>query len=288
VVTGYYYKKVVEIASLTKIMTFYATVRVYLQFGLNPDKEIVQIDAKAADISGTSAELYEGDRYSVLQLLYALMLPSGNDAALALAKWGSGLLGEGERGFVGYMNRLAGEIGMRNSTFANPHGLPHAQNGSTAEDVSILVSKCLEFPLFRDVVRCKEFRCWTENEGKKREVVWENTNKLLRRPGFEGVKTGVTATAGPCLATLYNASGRQFIVVLLRTCKLSRRFKETRWILTMCLRRMGSMGGFRECIRELSRNDAELDSDNSEDEQEFNFERNDGGEFEKRRRILLN
>lgn len=143
VVTGYYYKKVVEIASLTKIMTFYATIRTYLLFGVNPEKEVVQIDAKAADISGTSAELYEGDRYTVVQLLYALMLPSGNDAALALSKWGSSLLGEGDRGFVNYMNRLAGEIGMRNSTFGNPHGLPHTLNGSTAEDVSLLIGKCL-------------------------------------------------------------------------------------------------------------------------------------------------
>lgn len=88
-------------------MTFYTAIRIYLQMGLNPDKEIVQIDAKAADITGTSAELYEGDRYTVTQLFYALMLPSGNDAALALAKWGSCLLGEGERGFINYMNRLA-------------------------------------------------------------------------------------------------------------------------------------------------------------------------------------
>ncbi len=93
---------------------------------------MVQIDAKAADMTGTSAELYEGDRYTLTQLFYALMLPSGNDAALALAKWGSCLLGEGERGFINYMNRLAAEVGMRNSVFANPHGLPHPQNGSTA------------------------------------------------------------------------------------------------------------------------------------------------------------
>lgn len=77
----------------------------------------------------------------------------------------------------------------------------------------------------------------------------------------------MTATAGPCLATLYNANGRKFIVVLLRTNKLSRRFKETRWILTMCLRKMNSFGSFQKCIRELSINDPELDSDNSEEEQ---------------------
>ncbi len=92
IVTGYYYKKIVEIASLTKIMTFYTTIRLYTQYNINPEQEYVQIDAKTADTSGTSAELYEGDRYTVMQLLYALMLPSGNDAALALSKWGSSLL----------------------------------------------------------------------------------------------------------------------------------------------------------------------------------------------------
>lgn len=77
------------------------------------------------------------------------MLPSGNDAALALSKWGNALLPESDKNFVCYMNRLALEIGMKNTTFGNPHGLPHSQNGCTAEDVSILISKCLEYPIFR-------------------------------------------------------------------------------------------------------------------------------------------
>ena len=132
IVTGSYYRKVVEIASLTKIMTFYAVLTICREMDLNPEKERVQIDAKAADISGTSAELYEGDWYTVSQLFYGLMLPSGNDAATALAKWGSSKLNDGSKGFVNYMNRIAGEIGMKSSTFANPHGLPHSQNGSTA------------------------------------------------------------------------------------------------------------------------------------------------------------
>ena len=153
------------------------------------------------------------------------MLPSGNDAAVALSRWGGTLLGEGAKEFIILMNRTAVEIGMRSTSFANPHGLPHPHNGSTAEDLSLLVSRCLQFEIFREVVKCKQFRCWTENEGVKREVVWDNTNKLLRRPGFAGVKTGVTVAAGPCLASLFSLKGREFIVILLRTNKLSRRFK---------------------------------------------------------------
>jgi D-alanyl-D-alanine carboxypeptidase len=97
----------------------------------------------------------------------------------------------------------------------------------------------------------------------KREVVWDNTNKLLRRPGFAGVKTGVTVAAGPCLASLFSVKGREFIVILLRTNKLSRRFKETRWILSMCLRKLNYDGSLGAALRELVREDPELDSDNS-------------------------
>ena len=66
---------------------------------------------------------------------------------------------------------------------------------------------------------------------------WENTNKLIRREGFIGVKTGVTVIAGPCLATCYQHGDKKFIVVLLRTSKLSRRFKETRMILGWTLKK---------------------------------------------------
>lgn len=116
------------------------------------------------------------------------------------------------------------------------------------------------------MIKCKVYRCWTTNQGVKREVVWENTNKLLRRPGFEGVKTGVTVTAGPCLASLYTFKGRSFIVILLRTSKMSRRFKETRWILSMCLKRMNFDGSLTEAVKDLNREDRDFDSDNSEDE----------------------
>lgn len=164
---------------------------------------------------------------------------------------------------------------MKSSCFSNPHGLPHPQNGSTAEDVSMLVIKCLEIDRFREVVKCKRYKCWTENLGVRREVLWENTNKLLRRPGFQGIKTGVTVAAGPCLASLFKADGRTFIVILLRTNKMSRRFKETRWLLRICLRRMNFNGRFSSAIAELGREDAEQDSDNSEEEEEFMFDRND-------------
>ena len=73
-------------------MTFYATIRLINQNDLDPNTQSIEIDSYAADMTGTSAELYEGDRYTIMQLFYALMLPSGNDAALALSRWGNELI----------------------------------------------------------------------------------------------------------------------------------------------------------------------------------------------------
>ena len=74
-------------------MTFYIVTRLLQQYNIEPDQTNIKIDQQAAWISGTSAELFEGDNYTVEQLLYGLMLPSGNDAATALAKWGGSVLG---------------------------------------------------------------------------------------------------------------------------------------------------------------------------------------------------
>jgi D-alanyl-D-alanine carboxypeptidase len=114
---------------------------------------------------------------------------------------------------------------MKQSTFNNPHGLPNLKNISNPYDVSLLISHCLKIEIFKKIISTKVYSIWVMNMGIKREVIWENTNKLLRREGFIGVKTGVTVTAGPCLATCYESNNKIFIVVLLRTNKLSRRFK---------------------------------------------------------------
>lgn len=126
---------------------------------------------------------------------------------------------------------------MKQSFFGNPHGLPNYRNTSNPYDLSLLIAQCLQIPLFCKIVATVSYNIWITNEGVKKEVIWENTNKLLRRKGFVGVKTGVTVTAGPCLATCYEHGDKKFIIVLLRTNKLSRRFKETRMVLGWALRR---------------------------------------------------
>jgi D-alanyl-D-alanine carboxypeptidase len=136
------------------------------------------------------------------------------------------------------------------------------------------------------VVGTQKYSAWITNEGVKKEILWDNTNKLLRRNGFLGVKTGVTVTAGPCLASCYQNCGKTFIVVLLRANKLSRRFKETRLLLGWTLRKYNSEM-FHYASKELLKHEPLLDSDNSEDEQEFHYERMDAEEIAKRNKILV-
>ena len=118
-------------------------------------------------MTGTSAEVFVGDVYTVEQLLYGLMLPSGNDAATALAKWVGCLLHENEmvdkdevnyvKIFVRHMNNLAKKLKMNASKFMNPHGLPNVQSGSTPEDMSVLITECLKIPLFTTVINTKKY-----------------------------------------------------------------------------------------------------------------------------------
>lgn len=102
-------------------------------------------------MTGTSAEIFVGDIYTVEQLFYGLMLPSGNDAATALAKWGGAILEQGDpffkpetkgtevKTFIRYMNAMSKKCGMKASKFCNPHGLPHPQSCSNAEDLACLM-----------------------------------------------------------------------------------------------------------------------------------------------------
>jgi serine-type D-Ala-D-Ala carboxypeptidase (penicillin-binding protein 5/6) len=190
-------------------MTFYTAYQLAQQKAISLPDEMVTIDEEAGEMTGTSAELIAGDVISVEQLLYGLMLPSGNDAAVALAKWAGALITPNPEEapplgcFIARMNANAKSLEMKQSCFGNPHGLPNFRNSSNPYDLALLIAKCLAIPLFRKVVATQQYSAWITNEGVRKEVLWDNTNKLLRRDGFIGVKTGVTVTAGPCLASCY-------------------------------------------------------------------------------------
>lgn len=123
------------------------------------------------------------------------------------------------------MNKQARGLGLKHTQFGNPHGLPSQCAKSNAWDIAKLCCKCMKNSIFRRVVGSKIYKAIVKGPKGTRLVQWENTNKLLRREGFVGLKTGITATAGPCLAAAYNFRGKTYISVVLRAPKISSRFK---------------------------------------------------------------
>ena len=165
------------------------------------------------------------------------MLPSGNDAAIALGDWGGKTIrkycnlankhlnykGTNSRSlnffveyaqekisyqrlFVYHMNKAARTLNLENTFFMNTHGLMNSNSYSTAYDVALLTSYAMKDEMFRKIVGKREYSCQIFNRtySQQRKVTWTNTNKLLNIEGFVGVKTGVTPAAGPCLSSMFS------------------------------------------------------------------------------------
>lgn len=192
-------------ASTTKIMT----ALVALESGrLN---ETVKISRKASMVEGSSIYLKEGEMHPVGDLLYAIMLRSGNDASTAVAEH----LGGTVENFVAMMNELAQEIGAYNTHFENPHGLDKEGHYTTAHDLALITAYALRNPKFAEIVRTKKKTI----EGPP-DVNWDramvNKNKMLwQYEGGDGVKTGYTKKAGRCLVSSATRNGMQLVTVVL-------------------------------------------------------------------------
>lgn len=225
-----------EIASLTKIMTFYTALDLIDKYSVHWEQK-VRISHNASNLIGTSANLQYGDQVSLIELLYGLMLPSGNDAALAIAEYLGCLLNPDSpyKAFINHMNTLAQSLGLKSTTFRNPHGLSISINTSTAFEVCKLASHAMKNPVFSRVVSTKEYTCkvYNPNSGY-RNLTWKNTNKLLGEE-FDGVKTGQTFRAGPCMCVRAKAN-TPFFVTVLASKSLEARWKEipklTAWVKT--------------------------------------------------------
>lgn len=99
------------------------------------------------------------------------------------------------------MNKNAVELGMKRTNYATVHGLSNSKSVSTARDLGLLCCTAMKDKLFCQLVNCQSYKCMiSKNLILQREIVWENTNKMLQQ-GYNGIKTGVTDSAGPCLAT---------------------------------------------------------------------------------------
>lgn len=184
------------IASTTKIMT------ALLVCESSNVLDIVEVPKEAVGVEGSSVYLREGEKISVQELLYGMMLCSGNDAATALAIHCAGSV----EAFSEQMNRKAEQLALHDTHFSNPHGLDDSGNFSTARDLATLAQYAMNNALFAQTVATKTVRIG--------ERVFTNHNKLLWRvEGAQGVKTGYTRAAGRILVSAVRRQGRRLIAV---------------------------------------------------------------------------
>ena len=193
-----------EPASITKIMTALIALE-------NADiKKVVTIPSAAAGVEGSSIYIKAGEKYSLEDLLYGLMLRSGNDAATAIAIDVAGSVDA----FVEKMNQKAQELGCTGTHFNNPHGLPDEKHYTTAHDMALITAAALRNDTFVKIVSTKNYTAEPDGAGETRS--WQNKNKLLwQYEGAIGVKTGYTKSAGKTYVGAAERNGIRIAVVVL-------------------------------------------------------------------------
>ncbi len=202
-------------ASLTKIMTAIIVLE-------NCDIEkVITVDKKTTNIEGSSIYLVEGEKLSIKELLYGLMLRSGNDCAETLAIVCSGSI----ENFASFMNKKAKEIGANNTNFVNPHGLHNDNHYTTAYDLALICCYAMKNPEFKKIVSTKKITISNTTKDYKRVLV--NKNKLLFNNEYAtGIKTGYTKKAGRCLASSFNKNGHEIVCVVLNVPPMFERSEE--------------------------------------------------------------
>lgn len=192
-------------ASTTKIVTAITVLQ-----NCNDLEEYITVDDSSIGVEGTSIYLRKDEVIKVKDLLYGLMLRSGNDAAVALACH----VGGSVEGFAEKMNDLAKTIGAKNSSFANPHGLDNPKHYTTAYDLALITSYALNNPIFKEIVSTKTYQIEPTNKSEKRFLT--NKNRLLSSlDGCCGVKTGFTSKAGRCLVSACERNNFTTVCVVL-------------------------------------------------------------------------
>lgn len=194
-------------ASTTKIMTALCA----LESGSNFDEEF-EIDPRAVGIEGTSMYLRKGEKLCLRDLLYGLILPSGNDASCAIAYRISGSIED----FVALMNKKAKELNLVNTNFVNPHGLDAKDHYTSAYDLAIITAEALKNPEFVEIIgtKSKSVKGAGGEQGELRFL--KNKNKLLTSfEGCTGVKTGFTDMAGRCFVASSKRGDLSVISVVL-------------------------------------------------------------------------
>lgn len=194
-----------EPASTTKICTAITVLENWSLLDLP-----VPIPDEAIGIEGSSLYLQKGEMLSVRDLLYGLMLQSGNDCAVALAV----IVGGSVDGFVKLMNETAKMAGATNTNFVNPHGLHHDDHYTTARDLCAISYYAMKNEVFREIVGTKRHRTPYHNHDYDRN--FPNKNKILYNyDGGNGIKTGYTRASGRCLVSSATRDGKTYICTVL-------------------------------------------------------------------------
>ncbi len=204
-------------ASTTKILTALCALKY-----ANPDDQVViSEDAMVYEEGASLAHIEPGQTYSLRQLLYGLLLPSGNDAANAIAIHISGSIDA----FADLMNKEAKELGAVDSHFVNPHGMTDEEHYTSAYDLYLIMNEAMKYQEFLDICSTKEYSIeYLKEDGSYGSRTWKNTNKyvtdsrdLPENLDFEAGKTGTTAAAGHCLVMAVNdENDEEYISIILK------------------------------------------------------------------------
>lgn len=208
-------------ASVTKVMTMLLTTEALDSGALNPE-DMVTVSAYAASMGGSQVFLEEGEQMCVDELLKAVAVASGNDAAVALAEHIAG----SESAFVDRMNEKAKQLGMEHTHFVNCNGLPADGHLTCAYDIALMSRALLSHERIRDYVGI-----WMDSiRGGSFQLA--NTNKLIRYyPGATGLKTGSTDAAGYCISATAQRDGLELIAVVLGSETSAKRFNTAKSLL---------------------------------------------------------
>ncbi len=205
-------------ASITKIMTALLT----LKYGNLDDIVTVTPIVKEIEFGSSVCDIKEGDVLSLEQLLYGMMIASGNDAAMMIAEH----IGGSVENFVAMMNEEAAALGATGTHFMNPHGLTDPNHYTSVYDIYLMLNAALKYDIFQDIISRRNYYAeYTRIDGSPAAVTWESTNSYFTKAAeqpegitISGGKTGTTDDAGACLAIVAkDRYGNPYIAVILHS-----------------------------------------------------------------------
>lgn len=206
-------------ASMTKIMTLLLTMEALENNKITLNDEVT-VSKNASSMGGTQIFIKEGSKIKVETLLKGIGIASANDAAVALAEY----IGGSEEAFVNMMNKKAKELGCKNTTFKNPHGLDEEGHLTTAYDLSLIAKELVKYPLALKIT--STYEDYIDVSGENHWLV--NTNKLVRfYSGIDGLKTGYTDKAQYCLTATMERNNMRLISIVMKEDSKDNRSTDT-------------------------------------------------------------